>query len=137
MSSCRWVRLCRVMTHSEGPYLSSTRIQCLQLRAFRCAIVSLVQPFLPQLKMSSTIRVIGAHTSYSSAGRSPSNTNSDAGNASFWYSSAIEQNNAKIWFLIKFCSYTVLGSNYLKILLYTGFPSKSSRVAIFWYHTPD
>jgi len=84
------------MIQSEGPYLSSTRIQCLQLRAFRCAIVSQVQPFLPQLKMSSTIRRIGAHTSYSSAGRSPSNTNSDAGNASFWYSSAIEQNNAKI-----------------------------------------
>ena len=40
ISSCRWVRLCRVMTHSEGPYLSSTRIQCLQLRAFKCVISS-------------------------------------------------------------------------------------------------
>ena len=92
ISSCRWVRLCRVMTHSEGPYLSSTRIQCLQLRAFKCVISSAVKPFLPQLKMSSTIRGIGAHTSYSSGGRSPFNTNSDAGKANFWYSSAVKQN---------------------------------------------
>lgn len=92
ISSYKCVKLCRVITHSEGPYLSSTRIQCLHLRAFKCVISSVVKPFLPQLKMSSTIREIGAHTSFSSGGRSPFNTNSDVGKANFWYSSAVKQN---------------------------------------------
>ena len=98
----RWMRPWRVITHSEGPHLSSARIQCLQLRALRCAISSLVRPFLPQLKKSSATWGIGVHTSYSSAIRIPSNTNSDAGKASFWYSSAVEQR--QVWLLKQFCN---------------------------------
>ena len=75
ISSWRWMRRWSIITHSEGLHLSSARIHCLQLGAFRCAISSLVRPFLPQLKRSSTMWGIGVHTTYSSAVRIPSITN--------------------------------------------------------------
>ena len=92
----------RVITHSEGRHLSSARMQCLQLGTSRCAISSLVQPFLPQLKRSSTMWGIGVHTSYSCAVRIPSQTKTDVGKASFWCSSAVEQR--QVWLLKQFCS---------------------------------
>ena len=71
-------------------------MQYLQARHLKLSSISSLQPFLPELNTNSTILGTGAHKFNSSSGSNPFKTNSDAGKASFWYSSASRENQEQV-----------------------------------------
>ena len=87
---------CRLIKHALAPYRSSQEMQYLQARHLKFSIISSVQPYLPELKTNSTILGTGAHSFNSPSGRNPFKTNSDAGKANFWYSSASRENQEQL-----------------------------------------